>query len=181
MTTMGHTEWHDVEVIVDWLVQTKGTGEIGLLANSMGARAALAAAAEDARIGAVVLDSAHARLEDVVARRLDTEMEPHHPAYPGAWAVVIGTSIRIGADVTALDPVRTIPQLGERPLLLTHGSADVIAVPGQGPEVNREAAERAGVDVTVKYCEGAPHGKVVDACPDAFGDWATDFFDAALG
>jgi len=180
-TTMGHTEWRDVEAIVDWLVQTKGTGEIGLLANSMGARAAVVAAVEDQRIGALLLDSAHARLEDIVARRLDREFEPRQPAYPGTWAILIGTSIRIGADVTAEDPVRTIPQLGDTPLLVTHGGNDYIAVPAQGPEVIREVAEQAGVDVTVRYCEDAKHGQVVDVCRDAFGSWATEFFDAAFG
>lgn len=177
-TTMGYAEWRDVEAIVDWLVRTRRPAEIGLLANSMGSRAALEAAVEDPRIGAVLLDSAHARLEDVVARRLDTE--EGQPAYPGAWAILLGTSIRIGADVTVVDPVRTVPLLGGRPLLLTHGRLDRVAVPAQGPEVLLGVAHRAGVVATLRYCDEAPHGRVVDVCRDAFGTWATEFFDAAL-
>lgn len=177
-TTMGYTEWRDVEAIVDWLVRTKGPAGIGLLANSMGSRAAVEAAVEDPRIGAVLLDSAHARLEDVIARRLDTE--EGHPAYPGAWAILLGTSIRIGADVTVVDPVRTVPLLGHRPLLLTHGRLDRAAVPAQGPEVLLDVAQQAGVEVTLRYCDEAPHGRVVDVCHDGFGTWATEFFEAAL-
>ncbi len=179
LTTMGYREQNDVEAIVDWLVKTKTPVHIGVLANSMGSPAVLAAAASDLRIDAVLLDSAHAHLMNVVARRLP--VHEGQPAYPGAWAIVVGTGIRVGADVTSVDPANLIPRLGTRPLLLTHGAADRDDVPAESAEVNRAAAEAAGVTVTLKYCEGADHGKVVDVCPDAFGQWATAFFGAAFG
>ena len=179
LTTMGYLEQNDVEAIVDWLVKAKAPVHIGVLANSMGSPAVLAAAASDLRIDAVLLDSAHAHLVDVVARRL--EVHEGQPAYPGAWAIVLGTDLRLGVNVTSVDPANLIPHLGQRRLLLTHGSADRDDLPAESAEVNRAAAEAAGVTVTLKYCEGADHGKVVDVCPDAFGQWATAFFNSAFG
>lgn len=179
LTTMGYLEQNDVEAIVDWLVTAKAPVHIGVLANSMGSPAVLAAAARDLRIDAVLLDSAHAHLMNVVARRL--LVHEGQTAYPGAWAIVLGTDIRVGADVTSVDPAILIPRLGARPLLLTHGAADRDDLPAESAEVNRAAAEAAGVKVALKYCEGADHGKVVDVCPEAFGQWATAFFDTAFG
>ncbi|MEO8207826.1 MAG: CocE/NonD family hydrolase, partial [Chloroflexota bacterium] len=179
LTTMGYAEQNDVEAIVDWLVKTKAPTHIGVLANSMGSPAVLGAAIGDPRIEAVLLDSAHAHLMNVVARRLP--VHEGQPSYPGAWAIVLGTDVRVGTDVTAVDPANLIPKLGSRPLLLTHGAADRDDVPAESAEVNRAAAEAAGINVTLKYCDGADHGKVVDVCPDAFGRWATDFFASAFG
>jgi pimeloyl-ACP methyl ester carboxylesterase len=177
-TTLGYKEWRDVEAIVDWLVDVKGTSHIGVLANSMGSPALLAAAVGDPRIEAVLLDSAHANLLTLVAARLP--FREGQPAYPGAWSIVLGSAVRVGADVTEVDPARLIPRLGDRPLLLTHGTADLDDVPRDSAEVNRLAAENAGVDVTLRYCEGAEHAEVVDVCPESFGRWATMFFASAF-
>lgn len=177
-TTMGYLEWRDVEAIVDWLTRTKAPVGIGVLANSMGSPAALGAATRDPRIGAVLLDSAHAHLLSVVARRL--AVHEGQPAYPGAWAVVAATNLRIGADVTVVYPANLIPGLGDRPLLLTHRSADRDDLPLESVEVNRAVALAAGIDVLVRYCDGADHGRVVDVCPERFGAESTAFFDRAF-
>ncbi len=165
---MGATEKRDVEAIIDWLERTKGPSWIAALGNSMGAATALSAAAEDTRIRALVLDSMHARA--VVATSNIIEKENHLPAIPAAWAIVSATSLTAGADVASADPVRRITLLGDRPVLLIHGTADVLDPPEQAAEQNFAAAFNAGIPVELHYCPGATHGRLVDD-PQCAADW----------
>lgn len=177
-TTLGLREQRDVEAMVDWLTRTKGPTWIGAMGNSMGAATTLAAAASDPRIRAVVVDSAHAQVVTSIGNILETERG--HPSLPGAPAIVVGASLRVGADVTSVDPVRTIVRMGDRPVLLTHGTADLIDRPDQSAEVNLHAALDAGIPVELRYCEGAGHGAVIERCPAEWGRWVTEFFASAV-
>ena len=87
--------------------------------------------------------------------------------------------LRIGADVTSLDPVGTIGRLGDRPVPPTHGSADVVDRPAETAERNMAAALEAGVPVGLEICPGAGHGAVIDTCPTDWARWAVLFMDAA--
>jgi pimeloyl-ACP methyl ester carboxylesterase len=176
-TTMGVREQLDVEAMIDWLARTKHPTWLGAMGNSMGAATALAAAASDPRIEALILDSAHARF--VVSTGNGLETEYGHPSLPGSWAIAGGVSLRIGADVTAIDPVRTIARMGDRPVLLIHGTGDLVDRPSESAEVNLHAALVAGVPVELHYCPGATHGRVIDTCPDEWARWAVSFMTAA--
>lgn len=176
-TTVGLREQLDVEAIVDWLARTKGPRWIGVVGNSMGAASALAAAAGDPRIEALVLDSMHARAATMVGRIL--EADAGHPPQPGGWAIVVAASLRIGADVTAVDPVTTIARLGSRPVLLIHGTADEVNRPVESAELNLAAARDAGVPVELEYCQGGTHGELIDRCPEEWARWAVPFLEAA--
>ncbi len=177
-TTLGLREQRDVEAMIDWLTRTKGPTWIGAMGNSMGAATTLAAAASDQRIRAVVIDSAHANVVTSIGNILETERG--HPSLPGAVAIALGASLRLGGDVTSVDPVRTIVRMGDRPVLLTHGTADVIDRPDQSAEVNLKAALDAGVPVALRYCPGAGHGAVIERCPADWARWVRDFFATAV-
>jgi pimeloyl-ACP methyl ester carboxylesterase len=177
--TFGSAERLDVRAIVDWLVREKRPGAIGLVGNSMGGATAAAAAAEDERITAVLLDSTHASATDVFARRLS--VEEGHPPYPGAWALAAGIRLRTGQDPSSADPASVLPRLKDRSVLLIHGSADPIDVPAESAERNLEVARAAGVAIDVRYCPGGGHGNLVEHCPDDWGRWAVEFFSGALG
>jgi pimeloyl-ACP methyl ester carboxylesterase len=178
-STMGVREQWDVRAMVDWLVQAKQPRWIGLMGNSMGAATALAEAGGDERISALVLDSMHAQL--VLLAGNIAETENGYPSVPTSWAVTIAASIRLWVDVTSVDPVRTIAGLGNRPVLLLHGTADPIDRPDQSAEVNLHAAREAGVPATLHYCVGARHGLVIDTCPSDWAGWANWFFASAGG
>jgi pimeloyl-ACP methyl ester carboxylesterase len=174
-TTWGYLERLDVRAMVDWLVRTKDPSWIGAMGNSAGAASVLAAAAEDPRIEALILDSMHASIVTTLADGI--ESENHVPGYPTAWAIGAMTSARIRADLTVADPVRTITQLGDRPVLLLHGTADSVDRPEHSADRTFSAAQAAGVPVELHYCEGATHGRVIDTCPAAWAAWV----DAFLG
>jgi pimeloyl-ACP methyl ester carboxylesterase len=176
-TTVGLYEQLDVEAIVDWLERAKNPRWVGAMGNSMGAASVLAAAGENDRIAALVVDSMHARAVTMVGRIL--EADAGHPPQPGGWAIVTGASLRIGADVTEVDPVRTITRLGDRPVLLIHGSADEVNRPEESAELNLAAALAAGVAAQLQYCQGGTHGELIDQCPAEWAGWAVSFFEAA--
>ncbi len=78
MTTWGVREKLDVKAMVDWLERTKHPTWIGATGNSMGAATVLAAAADDERIRALVLDSMHADVTNTFADSIANER--HLPA-----------------------------------------------------------------------------------------------------
>ncbi|HEX6867816.1 MAG TPA: alpha/beta hydrolase [Candidatus Limnocylindrales bacterium] len=163
-TTWGYRERGDVRAIIDWLVEAKHPSWIGVMGNSMGAATALAEAVGDERVEALILDSMHGTLVASVAD--GAEAEPHMPGYPTAWAAMATMSLRIGGDVTTVDPVRTITELGPRPVLLIHGTADILDKPGHSAERVLEAGRAAGVAIELAYCTGGTHGQLIDGLSD---------------
>jgi uncharacterized protein len=177
-TTFGLHEQFDLEAIIDWLERTKHPSHLAVMGNSMGGGTSAIAASTDPRIEALILDSTHAYVANIVERRL--EVDSGYPAHPGTAAIVAGVWIRTGLDLMQADPVTAVTSLGQRPLLLLHGSADIHDLPAQSVDVIDAAAESAGIQVERHLCEGATHGKVVDTCPTEWGEWVTAFLDRVL-
>ena len=84
-----------------------------------------------------------------------------------------GEAVALGTDVTQVDPVRSIARLGDRPVLLIHGTADILDVPAEASEPNFHAALDAGVPVELQYCQGGTHwthvALAVEAAVEAIG------------
>ena len=179
-TTFGVLEQKDLRAIVDWLERTKHPGHIGVLGNSLGAATAMAEASSDSRVEALALDSMHTRLRYQFEQRLQ---QAGHPAYPGTWAIFVGTWIRTGLDFGSVDAADEIPRIGHRPMLLTHGAADTQDLPAR-TQAFYDDAVRAGIPVELHWCEGSGHntpaGMPVVVCKDAFGGWVRDFFTRTL-
>jgi fermentation-respiration switch protein FrsA (DUF1100 family) len=148
-----------------------------MVGNSMGAATALAVAAGDERVEALILDSAHADAVTSFGNAMEEDFG--YPGGPAAWVLAQGVSAQVGGDITTTDPVRHIGRLGDRPVLLTAGANDQVDTPTEATERNVRAALDAGVPVEVTYCQGARHGKVIEMCPDAWASWAHAFFDRA--
>jgi pimeloyl-ACP methyl ester carboxylesterase len=175
-TTLGLLEQKDVRAIVDWLERTKRPSHIGLLGDSMGASAAINEARHDPRIEALTLDSMHTRIVYQFEQRLKAN---GHPAYPGTWAVFFGTWVRTGLDFGAADPIDALPDMGRRPILLTHGTKDSEDLPAR-TQAFYEQAKAMGLTIDLHWCVGAGHGQVDKLCPDAFGSWVLAFFTGAF-
>ncbi len=71
---------------------------------------------------AVVIESTHATLANAAQARLERSGYPL--ALPGSWAILLGSLIRTGEDVSAADPIRAVERLDERPLLIIDAGAD---------------------------------------------------------
>jgi fermentation-respiration switch protein FrsA (DUF1100 family) len=180
-TTAGVLEQKDLRAILDWLDRTKHPSRIGVLGNSLGAVTALSEATGDPRVVALALDSMHTRMRYQVEARLQ---EAGHPAYPGTWGIFIATQIRTGVDIGSIDAVDELPRVGQRPILLTHGTADTQDLPARTQALYDQAIA-AGIPAELHWCPGsghtAPAGMPAEVCRDAFAGWVRDFFTRALG
>jgi uncharacterized protein len=174
-TTYGVLEQNDLRAVIDWLEEEKDPSWIGVLGNSMGAGTAITEARTDPRVQALALDSMHTRLSYQFEQRL---IHAGHPPYPGTWAIFLGARIRTGQDLGDADAADALADLGTRPMLLTHGTADDEDLPERTEQFAADA-EAAGIPVELHFCEGAGHGQVVETCPDEFATWVFDFFTAA--
>lgn len=173
-TTYGVLEQNDLRSIIDWLERTKHPAWIGVLGNSMGAATAITEARTDPRVEALALDSMHTRLAYQFEQRLK---HAGHPPYPGTWAIFIGGWIRSGVDLGGADPADALGQIGSRPMLITHGTADDEDLPARTEQFVTDA-RAAGISVELHWCDGAAHGKVVEVCADDYAAWVHDFFAA---
>jgi uncharacterized protein len=177
LTSMGLWEQRDVTRMLDWVATTKKPSWVGVVGNSMGAATALAVAAGDQRVRALILDSVHADVVTSFGNAMEEDFG--FPGGPAAWVLAQGVSMQVGGDITSTDPIRYIGKLGERPVLLTAGAADQVDPPADATERNLRAALEAGVPVQVAYCQGARHGKVIVTCAKDWSSWATSFFEMA--
>lgn len=180
LTTAGVLERKDLRAIIDWVERTKHPAHLGVLGNSLGAATAMAEAVGDPRVEAIALDSMHTRLRYQIEARLQ---HAGHPAYPGTWAVFVGIRIRTGVDVGSIDAEDELSNWGQRPMLLTHGTADTEDLPAR-TQAFYDEARAAGIPAELHFCEGsghkAPAGMPVEVCKDAFGGWVRDFFSRTL-
>ena len=177
-TTFGLDEQQDLRAILDWLTSVKHPAHIAVMGNSMGGGTALIEGSNDQRVKAVILDSTHARMSELLNRRMD--VDEGLPPVPTTWAVMTSMRIRYGIDLDRADPVNYIAALGSRPLLIIHGTADRNDVPAQSADVNAARARASGVSVQVEMCQDGSHGKLVETCPADWARWTTEFIAAAF-
>lgn len=125
-TSVGHHETNDVLGAVQYVksraeVDPKRIGVIGF---SMGAAAAIQAAARCSDVAALVADSAYADFLDAArySFRVVTRV-PHFPLAPMAmrWAKLL-----VNVDATQLRPIDVIGRVAPRPVLVAHGQLDEI-------------------------------------------------------
>ncbi|MGI8998623.1 MAG: alpha/beta hydrolase [Candidatus Limnocylindria bacterium] len=176
-TTQGVREAADLRAMVDWLEREKGPGRIAVLGVSMGGATGLAEAARDERIDAVIAESAHATLANAARARLERSGYPL--SIPGSWAILLGTLIRTGEDVSSVDPIQTVERLDERPLLLIHGDADDSIGPDD-PEALLAAAAEAGSPAELRICPAAGHGQSNTVCAEDYAIWVLGFLERVL-
>jgi hypothetical protein len=74
--------------------------------------------------------------------------------------------------------VRQLARWDDRPILFTHGSADVVDRPRDSLELNLAAAEEAGLTYDWHVCDGAGHGRVVETCEADWTTWVQAFLSS---
>lgn len=121
--TLGYREVQDVLGAVAFVRQRAGPRHrIGVVGLSMGAAAAILAAAETPVIDAVVADSSYARLDRAVER---VARRVWGPLASLAWRRTRRLGERlVGAPLASVAPIDAIAKISPRPVLIIHGMQD---------------------------------------------------------
>jgi fermentation-respiration switch protein FrsA (DUF1100 family) len=125
-TSVGHHETNDVLGAIEYVKRRPDVDNqrIGVVGFSMGAAAAIQAAARGDDIAALVADSAYATFLDAAkySFRIVTRV-PHFPFAPMAmrWAKWLAN-----VDANQLRPIDVIGRISPRPVLIAHGELDEI-------------------------------------------------------
>lgn len=125
--TLGYREQEDFLGALLYVKQRAPGTRLGVLGYSMGAAVAIMCGARSGEIEAIVADSAfatHTRVVDYhVRRRL------HVPSAPFVWLADHLLRWRAGYRFRQVEPLRDVPLLASRPLLIIHGGADTTVDP----------------------------------------------------
>jgi pimeloyl-ACP methyl ester carboxylesterase len=175
-TTQGINEQRDLTAVIDWLTEHKGPDQIALWGQSMGGHTAVNVAADDERVDAIVLDSLHPRLIVPYARRAEAMGYPFGRVV--AFAGMVGGMVRTGVNVWSAEPIDAIDDLGDRPVLLVHGTSDS-TIPLDKARLLLEAARAAGVAARLETC-GAGHAEPAWRCAGEYRGWLALFLEEAF-
>lgn len=118
--TLGAYELHDAQAAMAWLDQHGAN--VGVVGESLGGAVAIALAAKDPRVKAVVSDCAFDTAEDAIKPRVANRGYP----FAGAMtqAILFGVKFRTGAWLPDADPLTQVARIAPRPLFLIHGKQD---------------------------------------------------------
>lgn len=178
--TLGYQEVSDFLGAVAYAKQRAPHTRIGAFGYSMGAAVSLVGAAQTHEVEAVVADSAFATcwsaVERAVCRTLHVKQLPRWFSQP-LYALTDGLLwLRAGHHFRDVEPVREIAKLAPRPILLLHGTNDIVV----SPDDARRLYEAAQGPKRLWLIEGAEHvkGSLVDR--PAYVRRVQDFFAQAF-
>ncbi len=135
--TFGAGEWRDVAAAHRWLRRHHPGRPVHALAYSMGAAAVLRADAALDLFDRIVVDSTFSSLE-VVARA--EVLAPLGPLQGPAFAFCrVWAQLLAGTDLGDHAPVRDVARLRDKPLLIVHGTADVLFPPDHARRLHAAA------------------------------------------
>ncbi len=171
--SLAHHEMRDARAAVRYVRARMPDAHVGVIGYSMGAAIAIRLAAEEPWIRAVVADSPFATMREVIAHAYQRRRVPTRPLLDLADAL---TRWRYGYPFEAVRPLDVVRLIAPRPLLLIHGTADLV-IP---VEHSRRLYAAAGEPKELWEFEGAPHcgGYFVDR--SAYVARVAAFFRAGL-
>ncbi|HXW01325.1 MAG TPA: alpha/beta fold hydrolase, partial [Anaerolineae bacterium] len=171
--TFGLTERRDVIGAFNWLKQ-RGyqPNKIAILGVSLGAAAAVGAAADDPEIGVLVLDSGFAEIYPIMQ-----QLWPSGSGLPGIFmpsTLLVGQWLT-GYDLTSARPVKELERMAPRPILIIHSVLD--------PETPVEHAyQLRAAAPSSEYWEttAAKHALNYNSDPQEYVDKVADFLNRSL-
>ncbi|MCH8854308.1 MAG: alpha/beta fold hydrolase [Planctomycetes bacterium] len=174
--TYGRRESEDIIAAVDYLeshhpLAVRHAVGVGW---SMGAASLILAAADDPRIEVLHVDAPYASTADM-ARHIGSSM----PAMLAWWSYYAGLAIgscETGSNLFALDTTAAAARIAPRPIMIVHGTADLIVPFEQGQKVYAAAGEPK----SFKAVPGAGHCQTIAYEGRRYTDRMIEFLDDAL-
>jgi fermentation-respiration switch protein FrsA (DUF1100 family) len=123
LSSMGYLERLDVIGAVHYVVDSlQIKGPVVVHGVSMGAAAALLAAAEDSSIAGLIVDSSFLSFDHTIAHHAKTWLGL--PKFPIVDELIFFTKSRVGFDSEDFDLRRAVQKIDDRPILFIAGGAD---------------------------------------------------------
>jgi alpha-beta hydrolase superfamily lysophospholipase len=174
-TSFGGRESDDLRAWIDVLAARLGSGMVlAVWGRSMGAAVALRAAAEDARIAALVLEAPYHDLEAAIAVML---RRFHLPA-PQLLARLVARRAEAlaGVSLSRPRPLDLAPRVA-RPTLIVHGASDALVALADA----RRLCDAFPAPAQLIEVAGARHTDILDVGGPALLDRIAAFLDEATG
>mgnify|MGYP005833306303 CR=1 FL=1 len=175
LVTFGAREQFDLLGALDMLEKERGVARVGVLGFSMGAGVALLAAAQDGRIGALVVDGAFTRLDRLLSGWGVARGLPRAAAKAMAWAMILAGSVRARCRMDRANPVDVASRI-RAPALFIHGDKDPFVSPG---EIEALVAQASG-PARLWRVSDAGHRQAYDRHPDDYHARVVEWFTSYL-
>lgn len=175
-TSLGPLEVRDLEAALRFLhaEKTAQAGRIALFGFSLGASVALVGAASHLEVQAVVAESPFADVEETIARF--GKMFYGFPRFPFIWLATQFASWRMGVRIRDFRPLKAVPRIAPRPLLIIQGERDGRVPPEEGRRLYAAAREPK----TLWEVRGADHGEPWMLAREEYERRVLGFFNAAF-
>ena len=171
LTTLGYQERFDILGAVHFaLAEQKAERPVIVWGVSMGAAAALLAAAESPEISAVISDSSFLSLSDTVKHHLKLFL--HLPAFPIAYEVMYWTAWRGGYRPADFDLEKAVERIGDRPILFVGVMGDRRMPPAVAEEL---FARDASPGKKLAILPGNRHGEGFNQAREQYEKAVTEF------
>lgn len=176
LITFGLNETNDLEAWYQFLRSRADVDQdrIGLLGVSMGGSISIKYTSQNAKIRALVADSAFSSIKDTTAESV--KFFTGLPAFPFAPAIVFWAKREIGGDPDELDATKAIPRIAPRPVFLLQGGSDVVVSVGSGQKLY----DAAGDPKELWFEPTVGHAQFLKMMPEQFEARVTKFFGKYL-
>lgn len=174
ITTLGYQERWDAEGAVQFaLEREKAVRPVILWGVSMGASAALLAAAETPEVAAVISDSSFDSLMNTVRHHLKLFL--HLPGFPVADEITYWTAWRGGFRPSDFDLVKAVERIGDRPILFVAVEGDRRMPPSVAQTLYAQAQSPLKKMVILP---GHRHGEGFNQAREPYEKAVTDFLSS---
>jgi uncharacterized protein len=173
---LGATEPRDISLAVRLARDQFGTAKVAVLGISLGAGAAILAAANDPSISAVIADSAWTDQDLQLSRLAFLPLGPLRVPLPPYGIAAVNAMV--GTDVTKARPLEAIARISPRPILLIHSADDDNAT--TTVEGARKLLAAAGEPKELWVAPRGGHVGAINAFPDEYRARVLAFLRGAL-
>ncbi|HXG94257.1 MAG TPA: alpha/beta hydrolase [Blastocatellia bacterium] len=177
--SLGYNERLDAEAAVRFLrEEIDSSDRIVLFGISMGATAALLAAAETEEVAAVISDSSFLTFEDTAAHHVRLFL--HLPAFPMANLVRFYVCQRADFDGSKLNALDAVRRLGERPAMFIAAAHDARMPPEIARKLYEASASHKRDLLIVDGPESDIHGHAFQSDKETYINRVAQFLESAL-
>jgi dipeptidyl aminopeptidase/acylaminoacyl peptidase len=169
--TLGAKETFDAEAGLDFLLSRPEVKEVGVFGFSMGAAAAVRAAAAREEIAAVVAEGGYFNLGDDFIEPA-SQMTILRKAF--LYSIAASYWLQAGMNPWQISPIDELPKISPRPVFLIYGEGE--AASGRAQAQLNSAREPKELWVV----PGGAHGSNYAAAPGEYRQRVTEFFNKML-